>query len=904
MPMDIIDPAMKHTVKLDYVRNKLSDLRQDKRIREWMSLMMSGQSLHDIQTHPYINELSNMCEKMTTALFSLEKNVTFRPNQAKYQELKTEAKSFYTTCGRPDEIFDLHELLNDSRKKHDGKKLRDLNSRIDNLCKNVENYIESVRMRYPEYYDVISFFVLGLEQIIFGFRTMTHSLLYKKSCVVFDCEKFQNDINCFLSCVPTFATGAALSPLTTSTLLIQGHRDALTYLLALGQLPMGKHQYKLVKSSILETITELKIRGGYLEGKTGAILDNLISAFDVLVKIWTHEEAKVKHEKEKMEGLYKQKVHKTEMSEEEEINSKIAAMFPSYRKEFQDLLKSEDDTEDQPVEDDPPEDVFTFTANDLYEISQLHATAISLLFNEYDEASLGSSSQLDVVTPYLLRHDILCGLVSNYGDYLDASLDAKLLPGQLLMCNELKKPGPKDFDALFDIYKDPCPAKVSAFYPILSELADHVSQLLKEFENQPILVQILVVIRRVLSFPISAPIMKFVIGIELIIETAQVESTVAQTQRQIEKEIKDYVKICRWNDRNYYTVKQSVEKSHRFVVKHIKTFEDALKKPARQLFVLPSKEDAVSSEDPWTLSIKLEKRSNEQHQLKHFANRPEKVFQKIPKCYGKTKKIVRKMSKSFPPINHINNFNDFCGNVIEALQIASTTTGKARCTRSREKKQVLQAIQNKKQMLSTLFKNLKVMGLSYRKGKINSGDKRVTDTTTVVPPLDVLKMEILKSDESFKEMVLKSASDTDHYFFKCIAQYNHLTQLMASPCKDLTLDIIHRIEGYSSDLLCIVSTQRENISTIMKKIDKVGCFVENMKTLYEKRKSKSYLDDKVSIPSQKIFKKNKEEFIDCFVKIRTALSEFRALMECAPSKNTIPDNLNQILMEFSTDRYY
>ncbi|KAL5263839.1 hypothetical protein ACHWQZ_G005046 [Mnemiopsis leidyi] len=48
----------------------------------------------------------------------------------------------------------------------------------------------------------------------------------------------------------------------------------------------------------------------------------------------------------------------------------------------------------------------------------------------------------------------------------------------------------------------------------------------------------------------------------------------------IKKELKDYVKIVRWKDVNYFSVKQSTEASHQKLVKFMKQYEDCLKQPA------------------------------------------------------------------------------------------------------------------------------------------------------------------------------------------------------------------------------------------------------------------------------------------------------------------------------------
>merc|ERR1719309_461482 len=55
-----------------------------------------------------------------------------------------------------------------------------------------------------------------------------------------------------------------------------------------------------------------------------------------------------------------------------------------------------------------------------------------------------------------------------------------------------------------------------------------------------------------------------------------VEASLKTQRSPIEKEVKDYVKIARWNDINYWQVKASVEKAHRILHKQTKKFKKIL----------------------------------------------------------------------------------------------------------------------------------------------------------------------------------------------------------------------------------------------------------------------------------------------------------------------------------------
>ncbi|KFM76679.1 Midasin, partial [Stegodyphus mimosarum] len=379
-----------------------------------------------------------------------------------------------------------------------------------------------------------------------------------------------------------------------------------------------------------------------------------------------------------------------------------------------------------------------------------------------------------------------------------------------------------------------------------------------------------------------------------------VNNHIAQLRKPIEKEMKDYVKIARWNDMNFYSVKQSVQKSHRCIIKHIKTFEDALKKPAKNFFTLPSKINESES-SPWSLDIKPEDFMSSQTKLpKLVAQRKETLFKKLPMYHKKAKKLSERVSNNFPVIDHINRLNDLCGNIIEALQSVTSDAVKTVLTRSREKKQTLLNIQTKRQMLSTLFKNLRVMGLSFRQGIIYQ--KRVNmNEVFSIPAFDPLSLQVLEIDLKFKELLLKSSSETSHYFCKNIAQYAHLQKSMESPCKDLTLDMIHRIQGYSGHLMQFITLQRQKIVKISKDVDAVGCFLATLSAFNKEQQTSGVKKNLTVLPPQNVMLEWEGLLCNYLVQFIVSVGQFRALMECAPSSAEMTSDLSVISSSLSAN---
>lgn len=51
------------------------------------------------------------------------------------------------------------------------------------------------------------------------------------------------------------------------------------------------------------------------------------------------------------------------------------------------------------------------------------------------------------------------------------------------------------------------------------------------------------------------------------------KNRIKEIRKPIEKELKDFVKIAKWNDINYWSVKETVEKTHRTLHKFMRKFE-------------------------------------------------------------------------------------------------------------------------------------------------------------------------------------------------------------------------------------------------------------------------------------------------------------------------------------------
>ncbi|GFQ86921.1 midasin [Trichonephila clavata] len=1021
LPRDVIDPAVKREIKAKDLENRHQDLLMEFGLRDWISKITTGLSLGDIaftDCTPYIKNLQEICEITKKRLIALNRKLVCRDkNGDKFERLKDSMRNYMVEVSSPDSIIEIishfdqiyySEFCNQNLVEYDV--ILKAKSQIENQ----RHFVESVSRNYCGYEDLTVPFLLGVEQITHGIQLALQSIALKKMNSQLK-SKYAENVADFLSQFISTPMDCQHNSLDIVHWLVNRENiDSFKNILSLCDVPTlkgGRLICKLLKSALLEIIVQIKRNPTRSKSESNNILTLLSSTLGIFWQTWSLQEMQIKKKEEEKDNLYKYKakLHEGELTEEEAIKKQILNSFPSFRNAYADLLRSNEDDEETPLENMYEE--LTLEPYDAFQVWQLHATIMSLLLpnelNNYENMNwiIDEFKTVNSSTPYLLRYEVVCEVLKSAPDNFDGVLDQKLVVGHLMMCNELQKmPELKEND-FYDIYRSPNPNKILQLYPVLTNLEDNLKVLLNKYPEEPRLLQILNIVKRVLSLPVTDPVMKFAAGLELILESMQlwkevlksdrekvaekiiefrslelnvwrkgldsviqkqqrnctkwwfhmfglfatsvknskdddefkslisslkqflddsslgefparlsilhifllfcrlsnfkktyrklehllfnlygyykqflpdVNNQISQIRKPIDKELKDFVKIARWKDVNFEALRNSVNKSHYFIVKHTKAFEDALKMPAKKVFTIPSKQDLADG-PTWTLNIKKSyflSASSEMLVEDYFQER-EGLFQGMPQRYKRLKKLTKKISKSFNVTNHINTLNDFCGTVIEALQNVTLDLGKKMCTRSQEKKQTLILIQKKRQMLATLFKNLRVMGLSYRHGMISAKNSNV-DSMLMVPAFDPSQMKMMKLDRKFEELVLKTSEDSEHYFYKSIAQYAQLQKYMELPSKELTLDIIHRINGYSCNMVQHVVSARETIVKVAANIDRIGCFFF---TLSDIKKSQEKC---LIIPPENDVAKMEGILNNLMVQYLAVIQQLGFLMNCTP----------------------
>merc|ERR1719494_838303 len=350
----------------------------------------------------------------------------------------------------------------------------------------------------------------------------------------------------------------------------------------------------------------------------------------------------------------------------------------------------------------------------------------------------------------------------------------------------------------------------------------------------------------------------------------------------IEKELKDYVKIAKWNDINFYAVKQAVEKSHRTISKFIKRYKEVLDSSARGLLQ----------------DTKLIKARTETNQLVFTASITfSAVIQDIlidpilfdveNSLLSKTDKLNKKIAKHCTNVQELVNFgqliealDEFTGDVIsEVKALQSVDVLSLPKEKQKEARNNLQ--QRKRLALSNLFKELKAMGLSYRKG-MSSLQSQDGNETLKQP---VLNAEIFQSDDvALGERVRSTLESGNGYYYKCLARQNGFHLAMCSPSKELSPTDLKRCQGITHNLLDMLITQRQQLHHLLTNHSDISY---TLKLLEGLTSSPSTLMD--SLPPQDDARDWTSNLSTSLHNVEHVLSNFQLVIESCPTST--PDDM-------------
>ncbi|CAG0883563.1 unnamed protein product, partial [Cyprideis torosa] len=291
-----------------------------------------------------------------------------------------------------------------------------------------------------------------------------------------------------------------------------------------------------------------------------------------------------------------------------------------------------------------------------------------------------------------------------------------------------------------------------------------------------------------------------------------VEARIRSQRDPIDKEIKDFVRISRWNDSNFWQLKESVSKSHRTLHKKMKLWKNILRESVNShLTIATSKKDSneipVELDEPAGSSLTKDESLSEPSRspLEMSLERSE-LGARLPRA----RKLVEDLLKSFNGYYHqpldefvalVPNIVSTC-NELAALKVTSSE-------QEERKKEIHHLSIRKRRALADLFTLMNKCGISYRKG------------------LNILN-KAAEKNEAIPEWVscaLLRTTDSKDRFYAAAWALSKFQSVVSNPqSKDLGPADLQRCKGILSHLMRLSLAQRKLVTDSEERVDRLKKF--------------------------------------------------------------------------------
>ena len=291
----------------------------------------------------------------------------------------------------------------------------------------------------------------------------------------------------------------------------------------------------------------------------------------------------------------------------------------------------------------------------------------------------------------------------------------------------------------------------------------------------------------------------------------------------IVKELKEFVSISKWNDINYWRLKDSVEKSHKTIHKHIRKYEEVLNQPIHDLLAINTFTLQTFPELPkvdWLTEMKLKlvtylrgkSPSDIPYILKECETNCIPLPLKTDKISSKFLKYTLRIVESDTQLNHIGDIRNLTSQIRENMNeiISETKESLAPDNKAEMQKQKFLCM-NKQRQLSDLFKILRTLGFSNR--FTSTGGKTLLDTINFSTMHSLLPFP--------KQLTSASVSihNVDMIFFENLKLTATLDSSLRKPHTQLTPYLVESIQAYSTQMLHAIISHRQqtlNLAQFLK----------------------------------------------------------------------------------------
>ncbi|TRZ01341.1 hypothetical protein DNTS_001208 [Danionella cerebrum] len=385
-----------------------------------------------------------------------------------------------------------------------------------------------------------------------------------------------------------------------------------------------------------------------------------------------------------------------------------------------------------------------------------------------------------------------------------------------------------------------------------------------------------------------------------------IQSKITQLRTPIEKELKDFVKISKWNDVSFWSIKQSVEKTQRTLFKFVKKFEASLKEPCAPCLVeqgSSSSMDNVDSKPEETPLLRVHQALKDalpgrgrdlqaDGPTEATSEEPSSLQARLPVLTRRMKKLCVQLVKKTTQPELSEDLDQFTAEIISNVQALQSLTVDRSTEPEKQKAEVKHILQQKQRALADLFKMLAQIGLSYRKGLTWSRSSNPDEIVCMKPvemkiALSAVKTQDHKEQTLFNE-ITNAWEGCEKYFYRSWARRNAMLLALQSAVKELGLGNVERCRGFSSHLFKLLLKQRRRLAGLTEQWVHLRKLLETFQSIQEPLSDSG--DDISALPPQEHLtpwiSRTQSLTLQCLV----ALQQLSWILHCCPESSAVANS--------------
>lgn len=505
-----VDPASAPAIKMRFMEDTVEALQAEALVRKEMEILLTGN-----ETNSMLQSLVQRMEEISSRGKKWASRVTMRPQRSQMVDILNDLQQLGSHLLSDTAVQTLlSELVGTVRQDVALSKEMHLQDTLSSLVNRLET-------KYPLYRDILQPVYLAVFRFKHGLRLIAQRGIVQE-------DENTRDLNRLIVRATRFLDEGKTT--TAESLPILGRMTTKSH-------EDGADSGQTRINAVLSALQRMQAFSHIRAAASSDILHATHTLFAELVDAWSAVEQERLDKERAEESLYKFKERKHDLQTEEELDEgDFKERFPDFYGEFEDIIpKPTDGTEDKDGQNKPDNrlsEMIKFHHRVAQDSRILHKSIV-LSWSRADNHRASSASFDDMWKAAFERSYAVASDVARIGNIFPSKmLDHSARGGHVYMASmQLDKLVTASGDergapatvtgSRYDFYKDPNVPEARRMYPILLSFDKRVGELLTQWPEHSVLLQLSTICERIATFSVTSPIMKLLTGLELLIQRCQ-----------------------------------------------------------------------------------------------------------------------------------------------------------------------------------------------------------------------------------------------------------------------------------------------------------------------------------------------------------------------------------------------